>query len=371
MQVGLGTARNFSSGRPIFQNLVDNVPVALRSIYQVDLDNDFARKSAKLMRPVKESKATVDGPKLKAKQTKISKPARKANKENEDKVSAAEFEHYFRVPAAPSVTSYILIPLAPTPTNRLPLASRDPSTSNGRFIPRQQVGEIHTSHTNHALRVSTLFSRLDVANVWANPGVSCTPYSGCPRKAPMGDSELEGVCTFLKVEFAGWTLAEVRGVTGEIGQGWCVFEEVWHNEANAKGLLSEAEEEDDDADSILSPSSSLASELTGSPAPVDPTRSFVMPTLDFSSSFLSEQSALQDTKQVYECGEDPWVEDDTSDSESAAFLSRSSSSSSFAVLSDGGLGLIIDPPSENGWFSVRSGTIPTTRFDEGPQEIIF
>jgi hypothetical protein len=40
-QVGLGTARNFTTGRPIFQNIADkiyNVPVTSRAFLQADLD---------------------------------------------------------------------------------------------------------------------------------------------------------------------------------------------------------------------------------------------------------------------------------------------------------------------------------------------
>src|ERR1700685_1004392 len=35
-QVGLGTARNFSSARPIFQNLAQNVPVVGRAFWEAD-----------------------------------------------------------------------------------------------------------------------------------------------------------------------------------------------------------------------------------------------------------------------------------------------------------------------------------------------
>jgi hypothetical protein len=35
-QVGLGTARSFHSSRPLFQNLVDNAPIALRAFTEAD-----------------------------------------------------------------------------------------------------------------------------------------------------------------------------------------------------------------------------------------------------------------------------------------------------------------------------------------------
>lgn len=46
--VGLGTARNFSSGRPLFQNLIQNVPVAARSFCELDLDPRLAHLRAGL-----------------------------------------------------------------------------------------------------------------------------------------------------------------------------------------------------------------------------------------------------------------------------------------------------------------------------------
>ena len=49
--VGLGTARNFSTGRPIFQHLVQNVPVAGRAFYEVDWDLKLREESSKNRKP--------------------------------------------------------------------------------------------------------------------------------------------------------------------------------------------------------------------------------------------------------------------------------------------------------------------------------
>ncbi|KAJ2922248.1 hypothetical protein H1R20_g14843, partial [Candolleomyces eurysporus] len=402
-QVGLGTARNFSTGRPIFQNIVDNVPIALRSLYEADLDVDFARKKAGSKRPLYTALNKPKGiQKMKAKPTKANKPtlAASAEKVEADKENvvienaAAELEHYFRAPTPPAVTTLVFIPLAPTPTNRLPLATRDAMHSSrrlGSFIPVHEVGALHASHNTHALRVSTLFARLDQANVWAHSGVSCSAYSGNPRKVALtdeddasSDDELEGVCTFLKLEFAGWTLAEVRGVIGESGQGWCIFEEIWRDELreDGKGMLSEEEDEDlsseldSHSSSCFSPQARSTNLDSGMQSPVmDPSQSFIMPTLDFSSSFLgqsafagAEQSTgSQRAPKVFEC-DDPWVEDGYSSS-SDGLISRSSSSSS--------LGLIIDPPSENGWYASASSRFESNRFhsvisyDDEPRERLF
>ncbi|KAF6748948.1 hypothetical protein DFP72DRAFT_915104 [Ephemerocybe angulata] len=339
-QMGLGTARNFSSGRPIFQNLVDNVPIALRSLYEADLDVDFARKKTGVSkRPLY---AALNKPKV-ARAQKMKAKANKASmrgstvaeeKENVDVNPAAEFEQYFHVPATPAVTTYVFIPLAPTPTNRLPLSTRDASRSphaqTGHFIPMQQVGAIHASHSRHALRVSTLFSKLDCADVWSHAGVSCSPFSGCPRKAASS-----GVCTFLKLEFAGWSLAEVRSVLGESGQGWCVFEEVWHEEKS--GLDEEFDGYLSSAFSSPPPTSSVGLDGMRSPALIDPAQSMSA----FAGS--ADESSAKPESIVYHdpvdgCGERQGLRL----IRGRCFRGPSSFSSLVAPPSESGSGLIID-----------------------------
>ncbi|KAJ7744661.1 hypothetical protein B0H16DRAFT_1727223 [Mycena metata] len=55
--VGLGTARNFSSGRPLFQQLADNVPIADRAFYEADWDLDPPKE--RLHRKHRPSKKTA------------------------------------------------------------------------------------------------------------------------------------------------------------------------------------------------------------------------------------------------------------------------------------------------------------------------
>ena len=87
------------------------------------------------------------------------------------------------------------------------------------------------------------------------------------------------MCTVLEVRFSGWTEARVRGVLGEAGSGWCVLEEVWANES----------EEMDDA---LSEMSFDTHSIASTPVhDMDPSASFVLPTLDFSASFPVENGS--------------------------------------------------------------------------------
>ena len=356
--VGLGCARNFSSARPLFQNLVDNVPIAVRALYEAadewdSLDSGITHKGVKKMR------IALDGKKRNKKSlgAQRMKPDKHTNK---IKTHEDEMEHYFSAPRS-NVTTNLLIPLAPTPTARLPLSS-EPESTQHPLLPLPLIGSIHASHSRHALRVSTIFTRLDQSNVWAR-GVTCSAYSqGHTRKLPShlisdeADAEQEeGVCTVLKVTFEGWSKAEVRSVIGESGTGWCVLEEVRHDDSDDEGM----------ADSVLD-SISEGEELThsvwsspSSPTPFDmgpresETQSFIFPTLDFSSSFLkhnivspSRNVSSESVFSDFEMGDDPWM--DCASSASSDSLRSASEPSSTPE----SLGFIVDPPSENGWFGV-------------------
>ena len=147
--VGLGCARNFSSARPLFQNLVDNVPIAVRALYEAadewdSLDSGITHKGVKKMR------VALDGKKQNKKSlgAQRMKPVKHTNniETHED-----EMEHYFSAPRS-NVTTNLLIPLAPTPTARLPLSSEPESTQHPR-LPLPLIGSIQASHSRHALRV--------------------------------------------------------------------------------------------------------------------------------------------------------------------------------------------------------------------------
>ena len=278
-QVGLGTARNFSSTRPIFQNLAQNVPVAGRAFWEADwqikgLDDervkvamhigkeDNTQKSGEMMKPLRDSMLTLET----------------ESDITEDSAVASELEHYFSAPAISiaQVTTYLLIPLAPTPTSRLPNVSMSSSPRGKveRLLPLPYLAAMHTSHFVHGLRVSSLFARLDQGGVW-DKGVTCDAYSS--------GGEHEGVCTVLRVAFEGWTQAEVRSVIGESGTGWCELIE------RDRGESSSILDDDEISESGTSDLSSVEGrqEHEHQDVLLDPSQSVVLPTLDFSSSFLA------------------------------------------------------------------------------------
>lgn len=260
-QVGLGSARNFSTGRAVFQNLVDNVPVKGRAIYEVDWNTKIGQRRLRGDRGKKVNKKTNSA-------IKVEKATFGRACNPRTSVRADEMEHYFPTEAIKPVTTYLLIPLAPTPTERHPLPSDislDPMLLRSAL---PEVANVHRNHELHSLRVSTLFARLDASNVWAR-GVQCSSYA---LPSVVG----EGVCSVLKVEFIGWTAAEVRGVIGESGSGWCSLEEY------------------EDEDSLSEYDSPITDDGVG-PAMTSSTHSFVIPTLDFSASSGFPQAPIYES----------------------------------------------------------------------------
>ncbi|KAH7890021.1 hypothetical protein F5I97DRAFT_625975 [Phlebopus sp. FC_14] len=301
--VGLGTARAFHSGRPIFQNLVDNVPIATRALWEAEWEVKMKKKEARKMRKAKENLAPT------SKSQEMLKPEAQpivVGIRNEHADDASELDIYFPLESPPVVTTHLLVPLAPTPTARLPLSSHTIASTVQSLVPIPELQSIHQDHRKHSLRVSTLFARLDVANVWDDPGVNIDAYAYAPRSA--SHLEQERLCTILRVTFAGWPADRVRAIVGESAEGWCSLEEIHLASAGlpTEGLddpsesqdsllssssvpsvdldsipaseLQLAEDTDDDLLAGSGPSSSLMS--TDSTWP-----DFILPTLDFSSSF--------------------------------------------------------------------------------------
>jgi hypothetical protein len=267
VQVGLGYARNFSSSRPIFQNLGENVPIAGRAFWEADWEIKLREEREKMLGKPKIHKAKKSHRKLSLQPRNRDRVSQRVTFDEAEHES--DLEQYFDTPASPEVTTVLLIPLAPTPTSRAPLPSHPPS-HEPILLPLSVLAVMHSDYTAHSHRVSTLFTRLDSAYVW-NKGVTATAYS-------QGQAQ-HGVCTILRVEFDGWTKNEVQRVIGESGEGWCVLKEVVKENSAAKDW---------------SETSSMLSDFSGSepqehddearlPGLADPTSSFIMPVLDLSA----------------------------------------------------------------------------------------
>lgn len=311
--VGLGTVRLFHSARPIFQNLVDNVPITTRALWEAEWEFKAKKKEERKLRKAKEN---VAPPKTKE----MLKPKEKLIvAEVPTEVDISELDHYLPQPALPEVTTYLLVPIAPTPTARLPLSAHSTvgTSSLHPLLPVPEIATAHRMHRDHSLRVSTLFSRLDAANVWDDPGVGVDAYAFGPG---LGDNPSDKQCTILRVTFVGWTAAQVRSVTGESGQGWCALEEVYSDTMSTSSQMSTIDDEevlsnpqsvafDIELDSVSSSELEFGKDadvcsdveldsddwnfgLGLSPSP-DVQDNFVLPTLDFSSSFAQAASPTQ------------------------------------------------------------------------------
>lgn len=274
VQVGLGTARNFSTARPLFDNIAQNVPVTGRAFWGADWDVKMQAEREELRLQKYQKKQSKTSSKEMLKPVRAARQAASVEAEPTEVETRAELDHYFPAPVAAEITTYLLIPLAPTPTSRLPLAvSPSVHSSNHPLIPFSHLASIHNDHNVHSLRVSTIFARLDTARVFEEPGVSTSAY---------GDPS--GLCTVLEVKFTGWTEARVRGILGEAGTGWCVLEEVRESDRaeteTGEDTLSEFSSEPDSR----TPAEQMSSAI-------DPSASFVLPTLDFSASFATERDS--------------------------------------------------------------------------------
>jgi hypothetical protein len=292
---------------------VDNVPITTRALWEAECEFKAKKKEERRLRKAKEN---VTPPKTKE----MLKPKEKLIvAEVPTEVDISELDHYLPQPALPEVTTYLLVPIAPTPTARLPLSAHSTvgTSSLHPLLPVPEIATAHRMHRDHSLRVSTLFSRLDAANVWDDPGVGVDAYAFGPG---LGDNPSDKQCTILRVTFAGWTAARVRSVTGESGQGWCALEEVYSDTMSTSSQMSTIDDEevlsnpqsvafDIELDSVSSSELEFGKDadvcsdveldsddwnfgLGLSPSP-DVQDNFVLPTLDFSSSFAQAASPTQ------------------------------------------------------------------------------
>jgi hypothetical protein len=268
-QVGLGTARNFTTGRPIFQSIADNmhnIPVVTRAFLEADLDmrtkddSGLALKFKHTRRKSKKRSCRGCASDKVQFHPAATRPAVAAAEETE-----AEFDKYF-VPQVPDVSTTLLIPLAPTPTTRVPL-SHTFAYDRHPLVPFLELSALRVDTERHALRVRALFEQLDAAQAW-DKGAVCETLGGA-RGASV-----------LRVRFAGWSAHAVRGIIGEAATGWCILEE---ERAEYECGDSEPEECLSDIGSAVAMDDPGIAELNLN-SPIDPAYSFVLPTLDFSAS---------------------------------------------------------------------------------------
>jgi len=136
------------------------------------------------------------------------------------------------------------------------------------------------------MRVSTIFSRLDEANVWSK-GAECACFGG-PQSEPL--------VTSLQVVFRGWTKAMVLEAIGEAGMGWCELEEVHDRPPDVDPVTPR----------LMAPMLDVAPDInTG--FELDPAVSFVLPTIDFSSDFIAHTQAQHHSPALSAMSSPSWT----------------------------------------------------------------
>jgi len=279
-------------------------------MYEADVDVRKAKDQAKgKMRLVTKYKQT----RRRGQMMKENQASRRAQvvAVSEEEEMEEELEHYFSTKPVAAVTTHVLVPLAPTPTTRMPLPSEPASSS--RLLPLSQLGRLHASHSTHALRVSSLFARLDAAGVWTRGA----------RSEAYGDPS--GACTVLRIIFYGWDERQVRQVLGEAGQGWCEIHEVkeWFEDEEA---LSSG--------TVTPVSDGQLSEF-GHGQGIDPAQSFVLPILDFSSAFVESQASSLANSRTSSTTSSPALSRTSSNLSTFTFERSSSRFDNVASLNDG------------------------------------
>jgi len=294
-QVGLGTARAFHSGRPIFQNMVDNVPIATRALWEAEWDVKMKKKEARRIRRATQIKTVPKSQEMSKPKPLIPEP----------RCDASELDVYFPVEPTPAITTHLLVPLVPTLTARPPLSARTDGGGAHPLLPIPDLASIHTSHRLYSLRVSTLFARLDSANVWDDPGVNVDAYAFGPRH----DAQ-EKQCTILRVSFKGWNAGRVRSVLGDSAEEWYSLEETHPNGhptlvpvpnlrqdvyMNTRSETPSLETDEIDSSRASEAGVDDLCDVLSSPpirASASAQHDLVLPTLDFSSAFSDAVDSL-------------------------------------------------------------------------------
>jgi hypothetical protein len=257
-EVGLGTARKFSS-QSAFRHVVENTSITTRAFWEANWDLKAAEErkiwvKREQMRKSGKSKHT----------TKSSRPvtvpvalASSAHEEDSDDMSL-----YFAHPAEPSVTTFLQIALASTPSARMPFADANDALY---LLPLRSLLDTHANFQAHTQDVTAIFAHLDTNNVW-NRGVTVETWG-----------DITGLCVELRVKFSGWSEQDVRELLGGLIEVPGIAVQECLASSAAESVISEEDEEDDP--SLFSPA------ITHSQL------EFVMPSTTFDSEPITRSSS--------------------------------------------------------------------------------
>jgi hypothetical protein len=259
-EVGLGTARKFSS-QSAFRHVVENTSITTRAFWEANWDLNAAeerkiwvkreqmRKSAKSKRTTKSSKHAII-------------PVALVSSAHEEEKDDDDMSLYFAHPAEPSVTTFLQIALASTPSARMPFADANDALY---LLPLRSLLDTHANFQARTQDVTAIFAHLDANNVW-NRGVTVETW---------GDTA--GLCVELRVKFSGWPEQDVRELLGGLIEVPGIAVQECLAPSVAESVITEEDEEDH---------ASLFS-----PAVTHSQLEFVMPTASYDSEPITRSSS--------------------------------------------------------------------------------
>ena len=358
-EVGLGTSRNFSTSRTVFHYVVEkNASIGVRAFLEMDAGTD--------LRTVRISRARArKSEEKKTKKVLKSKPIVVKTKEE-------EVAQYFRQ-EEPEVITYLQVALAATPSARMPFAaSANGSIDSTRLLPLRAILNMRQQFHAQSEFVSSLFSRMDAHNIWNS-------HRGRVTAESWGD--LNGLCTELRVRFEGWREEDVRalfsGLLADEGTRAWAIQELYP----PKPLLARVPQLSNSLSTLATdsiPAAMLASPtLSNAEFEIemeDPWASqgcFIMPQLDFSSSFPVYESppspVLDESLHDHEISDSDL--DHISDCESTAWSDTTESTGSLmsmpSVLSIDTLSASRVTESVSGWLGFSSDFLGHVQEENG------
>jgi len=361
-EIGLGTARNFSTGRTVFHHVIEkNASIGVRAFLEMDAGTDLRTVQVSRTRARKsERKAKKEMKRM------VFKPKPVVVKTKEEEIA-----QYFKQ-GEPDVVTYLQIALAATPSARMPFAHG--SIDSNRLLPLRAVLSIQQQFHAQSEFVSSLFSKMDEHDVWNSPRGRVTVES-------WGD--LSGLCTELRVRFEGWSeedvLALFAGLLTDEGKGGWAIQELY-----PPGTPPERAPQPSNSLPIIPADSIPASMLT---SPVvsnadlemeiemeDPWASgprFIMPQLDVNSSFSIDDSTpsliFDESPHDFEIldGDEDHLSDTGSEAWSDTAESTESLMSMPSVLSIDNLSASRVTESVSGWIGFGSDFLGRIQEDNG------
>lgn len=203
-QVGLQTARNFSSSRPVFQNVVQNAPLGARVLG--DKDKLDLRRFRREMRAAYLKKRSEAGKgKARANQT----PAFDKFKITVPASMDAYFPQVLQDIDTDEVSVQLVLPLNPV-SEATPFLSYNDDATESKFFSAMLMSDLRLLseiHGVHHARLRNMIHRLESAGCFeVDPGTG----------RPSVRAELDELHERIVVSFLGerWSLADVRQVLG-------------------------------------------------------------------------------------------------------------------------------------------------------------